>query len=235
MQPELVAEFCAAFMEEWNRLAAEASAGAGARQRALQVIERKLANLVEAIADGLKATGLQQKLADLEARRAELFGTMAAEVPAIPAPHPNLAQVYAERVAELRRALDADDGVEVLEVARTLIDTVVVSPPDDPGEPPTIELTGNFIAMLKAGGANLAPDNATLGACLTGLLSSSAKEGARGSFLPLPSPVDRHQARHPRRILLAQKNPPIRPAPHPMRPVQHRPAAPDDRPIRRQQ
>lgn len=184
MQPALVAEFCAAFIEEWNRLAAEASAGAGARQRELQGIKRKLANLVEAIADGLKAAGIQQKLAELETRRVELKAAMAAELPAAPVLHPNLAKAYADRVAELRRALDADDGTEVLEAARALIDTVVVSPPDDPGEPSTIELTGNFIAMLNAGGAKLAPDDAALNACLTGLLSSSAKGGARGSSLP---------------------------------------------------
>ncbi|GGJ40892.1 recombinase family protein [Neoroseomonas lacus] len=184
MRPDLVAAFCAEFITEWNRLAAEASAGAEARQRELQAIERKLTNLVEAIADGLKATGIQQKLVDLETRQAELKAAMATEVPAAPALHPDIAQVYAERVAELRQALDADDGSDVLEAARALVDTVVVSPPDDPGEPPIIELTGNLIAMLKAGGARLAPDDASLDASLTGLLSRSVKGGARGSSLP---------------------------------------------------
>ena len=109
------------------------------------------------------------------------------ELPAAPALQPNLAKAYANRLAEVRRALDADDGTEVLEAARALIDTVVVSPPDDPGEPSTIELSGNVIAMLNAGRAKPAPDDAALSACLTGLLSSSTKGGARGSSLPRPS------------------------------------------------
>ncbi len=187
MRPDLVAEFCATFIEEWNRLAAEASAGTEARQRELQSVERKLANLVDAIADGLKAPGLQKKLADLEARRQELRAALGAEAaPAPPGLHPNLAQVYAEKVAALRQALEAEDGVEALEAARALIDTVVISPPEGPGDPPGIELTGNLIAMLRAGGADIAPRDATLTSCLERLLHSSAQVEPRGRF---PSPA----------------------------------------------
>lgn len=188
MRPDLVAEFCATFIEEWNRLAAEASAGAEARQRELHAIERKIANLVEAIADGLKAPGLQQKLADLEARRRDVQAALDAGPPvAPPALHPNLAKVYAEKVATLRQALEAEDGTEALEAARALIDTVVVSPPDDPGNPPGIELTGNLIAMLQAGGADIVPRDATLTSCLERSLHSSAQVEPRGSSLPRPS------------------------------------------------
>ncbi|WP_206035758.1 zinc ribbon domain-containing protein, partial [Roseomonas sp. HF4] len=162
MRPDLVAEFCATFIAEWSRLAAEASAGAEARQRDLQAVERKIGNLVGAIADGLEAPGVQQKLADLEARRqdprAALDATSAAAPPAL---HLNLAQAYVKTVADLRRAIAAEDGAEALEAARALIDTVVVSPPDDPGDPPGIALTGTLMAMLKAGGADLAPGGKT--------------------------------------------------------------------------
>ncbi len=183
MRPDLVAEFCATFIEEWNRLAAEASAGAEAHQRELQAVERKIGNLVDAIADGLKAPGLQQKLAELEARRRDVQAALDAGPPiAPPALHPNLAQAYAEKVATLRHALEAEDGTEALEEARALIDTVVVSPPNDPGDPPGIELTGNLIAMLKAGGAALPPEDRTLASCLTTMLESSVQEDPRGRF-----------------------------------------------------
>jgi len=179
MHPELVAAFCSAFIEEWNRCLADAGANAAACTRELRVVERKLANLVEAIADGLKAPGIQQKLDELEAQRAVLQAQLQAAPPAPPALHPNLAQVYADRVASLRRALDAKDGAEVLEAARALIDTVVVSPPpsDQPDDPPHIELTGNLIAMLKAGGAKLDPEDTTTTSCLINITSASVKEG----------------------------------------------------------
>ncbi len=148
----------------WNRYSATTDPQTGARvwrqKDRQEVVERRIANLVDAIADGLKAPGLQQKLDELGARRAALRAQMQAVPPAAPALHPNLAQLYADRVASLRRALDAGDGAEVLESARALIDTVTVSPPppDRPDGPPEIELAGNLIEMLRAGGARLDPD-----------------------------------------------------------------------------
>ena len=130
----------------------------------------------QAIADGLVA-GIS-KLA--EPKPAELKAAMAAELPAAPVLHPNLAKAYADRVAELRRALDADDGTEVLEPP-ALIDTVVVSPPDDPGEPSTIELTEFHRHANRRG--QVRPDDAALNACLTGLLSLAKEE--HGSSPPL--------------------------------------------------
>ena len=73
MRPDLVEEFCRAFIAEWNAQTAKASAGAEAQRRELQAVERKLENLLEAIADGLKAPGLQRKRMELEARRGQLL------------------------------------------------------------------------------------------------------------------------------------------------------------------
>ena len=53
MRPDLVEAFCKAFIAEWNRLSAAASAGAEIRRRELQAVERKIENLVEAISEGL--------------------------------------------------------------------------------------------------------------------------------------------------------------------------------------
>lgn len=69
MRPDLVATFCRAFVEEWNRAQAEASAATAAHRLELQGIQRRPENLVEAIAEGLRAPGVQRKLEALEARR----------------------------------------------------------------------------------------------------------------------------------------------------------------------
>jgi hypothetical protein len=91
MQPELAAEFLAEFTAEWNRLSAEASAGLTARRRELKAVRRKLAGLVEAIADGLRGPGLQGRLDELEARRVALEAEIAcAGTPVAPRLHPNL-------------------------------------------------------------------------------------------------------------------------------------------------
>jgi len=166
MPPDMIAAFCDAFIAEWNRIAAETSSGAKARQDELKVVERKIVNLVEAIEDGLADPDVKQRLAELRTRQRALLDQEHPATPAPPALHPNLSQVYAKRVTALRKALDAGDGEEVLEAARALIEMVVVSPPDDPEDLPGIELTGNLMAMLRAGGVNTSAGKATFGSCL---------------------------------------------------------------------
>jgi site-specific DNA recombinase len=185
MRPEALEAFCDAFIAEWNRMAAEMSLGARAKQDELKVIERKIANLVVAIEDGLADPGVKQRLEELRARQQVLGDQDGTTMPAPPALHPNLAHVYAKRVAALREALDAGDGEEVLEAARDLIETVVISPPDIPGDPPGIELAGNLMAMLKAGGVNISAGESTFGSCLTAMLAGSTKGEVREKF---PSP-----------------------------------------------
>ena len=158
MRPDCVAAFSRAFIAEWNRLLAESSVDVEAHRRELHAVERKLENLVEAVADGLKAAGLQKRLSELEARSAELRAMLTDQPVAAPALHPNLSEVYAQRVAELRQALQGDEGAEVLEKARALIDKVVVSPPDDPEDPPEMELVGDLIALLKTAGLPVRED-----------------------------------------------------------------------------
>ncbi len=161
-------------------MSAEASAGIDVRRRELKVVERKIENILEAIADGLKASGIQQKLSELEARRDELRAASAEASTAPPALHPNLAQTYAERVAELRRGIDAGKGQDVLEAARALIDKVIVTPGDDPDDPPGIELVGQLMAMLKAAGAFPNGDDAKCRDLVSGLSTGSAKGTMRG-------------------------------------------------------
>jgi len=151
----------------------------------MRPVERKLDNLVDAIAEGLKASGVQRKLDELEARRAELASSLA-EIPvAPPAIYPNVAEVYAKRVVDLQQAFDAKAEPEVVEAARALVDKVVINPAQGPDDPPDIELVGHFVAMLRAGGAFPNEDNANTGRLVEAISSGSEKEGMGG----VPSPV----------------------------------------------
>ena len=183
MRPEALESFCEGFIAEWNRLAAEASAGAAAREQALRAIERKIENLIDAVANGLKAGGVQKKLEELEARKAVLQAEALEQPPPAPALHPTLAAVYATRVARLREALDAGDGTEALEAARALIEKVIVSPPDDPDGDPEIELVGDLMALLQAAGAMATQEQASAGMSVLRSFQGSVK-GAQGEFSP---------------------------------------------------
>ena len=85
-------------------MAVEMSTGAPAREDELKAVERKIANLVEAIEDGLADPGVKQRLAELRARQRALLEQQGPHAPPPPpALHPNLAQVYAMRVATCGR------------------------------------------------------------------------------------------------------------------------------------
>jgi hypothetical protein len=153
MAPDLVEVFVNAYRAEWARLVAEQSAGLESRQRELLAVERQIDNLIDAIADGLRAPGLQARLDALEAKRGALMAAIEANQAAIPQLHPSLAAAYRAHVARLRERLQGPDAAEALEAARALIDHVVVSPPPHAGDPPAIELVGELHQIIAAAAA----------------------------------------------------------------------------------
>lgn len=178
MQPEHVTDFIAAFNAEWKRLAAKVTAQAHTRQRDLSSIERKMANIVDAIGDGRASPSLLAKLQTLEAQQ-EKLQAHPAEAPALPpALHPGIAQVYATKVNDLQAALTREAQPEALEAARALIDQVIVSPPETDGDPPGVELIGELMALLKASGIGTehTPKAASLDDAVLSLFVSSVKE-----------------------------------------------------------
>lgn len=72
MRPELVAVFVGEFTEEWNRLSRERIGRAAGLRRELEQVDRQLDGLIDAIADGFRAPGLQAKLDALTARQEAL-------------------------------------------------------------------------------------------------------------------------------------------------------------------
>lgn len=75
------------------------------KRRDLDDVSRKLTGLIEAIADGLRAPGLQSRLDELERRKAALAAELEIASPPAPCLHPNLAEVYRKKVADLQTAL----------------------------------------------------------------------------------------------------------------------------------
>jgi site-specific DNA recombinase len=185
MHPEAVEAFIEAFNAEWRRLEREASTDADAARRDLANAERKLANLVDAIADGLRNAGLQRQLDELETRCEALRQRIAKASPVRPLLPPNLATVYRNRVAELERAVADRTSPDLIEAARALIHEVVVHPTDDPEGEPVIELEGALVSMVEAGGAKLPTKDDTQTAASLDLFRRSVKE-AQGGKAPWP-------------------------------------------------
>ncbi len=154
MTPELVQEFIQAFHKEINLQYREDDALHDAKRRELADVRRKLDGLTEAIADGLRAPGLQRRLDVLEARRTELEQRLAAE-PTTPVRfHPNLAQVYRRQVEQLQHALNQPEiRDEAVQILRGLIEQVSIGPADNGLE---IEIVGEIVRWSSLAGAPIA-------------------------------------------------------------------------------
>lgn len=123
-----------------------------------------------AIADGFRSPGLQARLADLESRKAELERQMETPPPAPVRLHPNLAELYRQRVAALHHALaDPATRDEALGLVRGLIEAVALHPADDGF---AIEIVGDIagmVAVANPGSKKAASD------CDAALVASSRK------------------------------------------------------------
>src|SRR5262249_52750750 len=147
MAPELVKEFRAAFVKEVNQQSRDQEQEIEGRRRELADVARKLDGLVDAIAAGLRGASVQQRLGDLEHRKVILERDLEAVSAPAPLLHPNLAEIYRDRVARLHEAFtDEATRTEATELLRGLIDRVVLHPGKGG---PEIELVGDIARMVE--------------------------------------------------------------------------------------
>jgi DNA invertase Pin-like site-specific DNA recombinase len=146
MDPALFKEFCAEFTAEINRLRMEERASQASWEAELPRIDRELDRLVEAICKGVDALKVKDKIDRLGARKAELERLLTTVHEPPPLLHPNMAEVWRQRIAALHEALHDDASkAEAFEVLRSLIDRVTLVP--EKGQL-AIELRGDLAAML---------------------------------------------------------------------------------------
>ncbi len=149
MDPELFREFCAEFTRELNRLQSGESARRDGLVTELAQVERRLRRMVDAIAEGVPARTLKDELLALEGRQEELRAELdAAREPATTRLHPNLAELYRQKVAALHAALE-DETLrdEAFELIRSLIEKVVRDA--RPNGQVRIDLHGELAGILE--------------------------------------------------------------------------------------
>jgi len=126
----------------------------------LERVRRQIDRFVDAIAEGTPAAAVKGRLRELEARRLYLESQLsAAEAPA-PRLHPNLAEVYREKVAQLAEALMKDDAAEARERVRALVEAIVLVPENGRLN---IEVRGELAAILPLTNGAKTGDAAILG------------------------------------------------------------------------
>ncbi len=154
MHPDLVREFIAAFHAELNTASRKRMEAERQVRTELTDVSRRLDGLIEAIAEGLRSPELQDKLDQLSSRKRQLESELEGTKPSGPILHPNLAELYRRKVAELRTSLEhpeCRDGA--ITILRSLIDHVVVRPVDEGFEVQFVGEIANMISVPHGKGA----------------------------------------------------------------------------------
>ncbi|MCP3460302.1 hypothetical protein [Bradyrhizobium sp. CCGUVB23] len=177
MEPELFKEFCQEFTREVNRLRIERGADIEAQRRELERTDRELDKAIQAILEGVPGAKLKDKIGALEARKAELVDLLASAEEPPPLLHPNMAEIYRQRVAALYESLQGEGGrAEAAEVLRALVDQVTLLPD---GEELAIVLRGDLAAILRFAAGKKNHDFLSEVGALDGLLSQASVVAGR--------------------------------------------------------
>ncbi len=159
MDPALFKEFCTEFTRAINGARNAQFATLEGARKDLTRIERQIGSLIDAIKDGLYQPSMKNELDNLEARKAQLIDQQArAQLPP-PLMHPNMAELYREKVAELHAALNNDNQrTAAADILRTLISAIVLTPNDGKL---AIRLSGDLGGILALSTKNKRPSRLT--------------------------------------------------------------------------
>jgi site-specific DNA recombinase len=129
LEPARTRIFCEEYARAMNRLHAEHNAQRTADADALSKAERDLARLVQALLDGVPASAIREKMAELEARRDALRSRLAESEDSGIRLHPNMGEYYRTQIADLRATLtEAGGRTQAAEIVRKLVDRIELSP-----------------------------------------------------------------------------------------------------------
>jgi len=147
MQPELITAFIDEFQREVNRQRAEQDGRRHRTARDLEKTEREIRRLIEAIKAGVLGAAVKDEMTILEAKRVELLARFEAAPPPMPRLHPNLAELYRQKVMNLAQALnDEHMRLEAAECIRELIEEIRLVPDNAKLR---VELFGELAALIN--------------------------------------------------------------------------------------
>ena len=181
MAPEIVEEAMRAYAQETNRLNREQRSNGDTWRTELSKVEKQIAQIVEAIADGMYHPSMKAKMTGLESRKTELTLLLAEAPQDKPDLLPAASTIYAQKIAKLTEALNQpEDRPEAAETLRMLIEKIVLTPGPARGEI-FATLHGELRTILEwteRQALGKATKTNTPGAVLTGV-SVSVVAGAR--------------------------------------------------------
>ena len=147
MHPELVTTFIDEFHKEVNRQRADQDGHRDRTARDLEKTERDIRRVIEAIKAGVPGAAVKDEMTTLEARRVKLHAQFEAAPPPMPRLHPNLAELYRQKVMNLAESLnDEHTRLEAAECIRVLIEEIRLVPENGKLR---VELYGELAALIN--------------------------------------------------------------------------------------
>ncbi|MGE0037739.1 MAG: recombinase family protein [Xanthobacteraceae bacterium] len=182
MAPDLVAEFIRAFNDEVNRARRDGDHRHHRLQREQKDLERRIDTLLDAFASGaLKGASVQSKLDVLEARKGEVVRELAGLRVEPVRLHPNLATLYARKLAALQDLLECDaTRTEATEIIRSLVEQVIFRPTAEAAL--EVELVGDIAGMIHL--AQTSKENSPVSRAVHDEFARSVKMVAGVGFEP---------------------------------------------------
>ena len=145
MHPELVTIFIEEFYRELNRQRSEHDGQRDRAARDLEKANREIRRVIEAIKSGVPGEAVKDEMASLESRRIDLLRQLESTPPPMPRLHPNLAELYRQKVMNLAEALNEEHTrPEATECIRHLIEEVRLVPQSGRLQ---VELYGELAAL----------------------------------------------------------------------------------------
>ncbi|MGV6875988.1 hypothetical protein ACUSIJ_25300 [Pseudochelatococcus sp. B33] len=156
MEPGLFREFCAEFTREVNRRRIERSSGLEAARRELDKTVRDLDKAIDAILAGAPPLQLKERMEKLEAHKAELTGMLTCTEEPPPLLHPNMAEIYHQRISALYGDLQNEETTaQAAQTFRSLVERIDLVPD---GNELQIVLRGDLEAILRFAAGKKNPD-----------------------------------------------------------------------------
>lgn len=172
MEPGLFKEFCAEFTREVNRRRMERSSDLVGWRSECDRIERELTKLLTAIKAGGPIESIVVDMKRLESRKMELTQMLANSDEPPPLLHPNMAEIYHQRISALYGYLqDEETTAQAAQTFRSLVDRIELFPEGDDLQ---IVLRGDLAAILRFAANKKNPDVLSEAGVLDALLSQGS-------------------------------------------------------------
>ena len=172
MAPDLFKAFCQEFTQEVNLRRIERSTDLESWRRELERTDRELDKAILAILDGVSGARLKDKIGTLEARKVELTELLANAQEPPPLLHPNMAEVYHQKIAALYRDLQNEETkTQAAETFRSPVSRVDLVPE---GGTLAMLLRGDLAAILRFVTGKKNPDVLSEAGVLDDLLSQAS-------------------------------------------------------------